>query len=341
MDAETGEELSRFDQYSETCWLQSKGQVSRLLLYTDALKWLRKNNIHNLFNTTSFDIHAIIDTILKNECVFEEGKKGGLRLQKQKELRNIIYRTECRNIEEKNISSDLKLMEQRFIDHLLYSLDYYIGKAPENNGSYERESNRYLYKYETEAYSKMFSSERMTLYEICHAYNDNFIGDNECLEMLQKYEDIIFPILTKEKGIKKYDMINLLTMNYDVVSEDFYTVLQNIVNTIMNKFHREETEKTGYFFKQYGVERKKFAKEYKYWEAELLKSEMQIKLWSGEDIKNPVRYKIDRNCLLVFEGYQNYYFFNCDNKKYYPLIKDKRVISKSDKNHKIIFYKIA
>lgn len=341
MDAETGEELSRFDQYSETCWLQSKGQVSRLLLYTDALKWLRKNNIHNLFNTTSFDIHAIIDTILKNECVFEEGKKGGLRLQKQKELRNIIYRTECRNIEEKNISSDLKLMEQRFIDHLLYSLDYYIGKAPENNGSYERESNRYLYKYETEAYSKMFSSERMTLYEICHAYNDNFIGDNECLEMLQKYEDIIFPILTKEKGIKKYDMINLLTMNYDVVSEDFYTVLQNIVNTIMNKFHREETEKTGYFFKQYGVERKKFAKEYKYWEAELLKSEMQIKLWSGEDIKNPVRYKIDRNCLLVFEGYQNYYFFDCDNKKYYPLIKDKRVISKSDKNHKIIFYKIA
>lgn len=181
----------------------------------------------------------------------------------------------------------------------------------------------------------------MTLYEICHAYNDNFIGDNECLEMLQKYEDIIFPILTKEKGIKKYDMINLLTMNYDVVSEDFYTVLQNIVNTIMNKFHREETEKTGYFFKQYGVERKKFAKEYKYWEAELLKSEMQIKLWSGEDIKNPVRYKIDRNCLLVFEGYQNYYFFNCDNKKYYPLIKYKRVISKSDKNHKIIFYKIA
>lgn len=341
VDAETGEELSRFDRYSETCWLQSKGRVSRLLLYADALKWLRKNNIHNLFNTTSFDIHAIIDATLKNEHVFEQGKNGGLRLQKQKELRNIIHRTECRDIEEKNISSDLKLVEQRFIDHLLYSLDYYIGKAPENNGSYERESNRYLYKYETEAYSKIFSRERMTLYEICHAYIDNFIGVNECLVMLQKYEDIMFPILMGERGIKKYDMINLLTMNDDVVSEDFNIVLQNIVNTIMNKFDREEAEKIDCYFKQYEVERKEFPKGYKYWEAELLKNEMKIKMWSGEDIKNPIRYKISRDCLLVFEGYQNYYFFDCGNKKCYTLIKDKRIISKSDEKHKIIFHKIA
>lgn len=341
VDTETGEELSRFDQYSETLWLQSKSQISRLLLYADALKWLRKNNIHNLFNTTSFDIHAIIDTILKNKYVFEEGKNGGLRLKKQKELRNIIHRTECRNIEEKNISSDLKLMEQRFIDYLLYSLNYYIGKAPKNNGSYEKKSIRYLYKREEESYSKMFSREKMTLYEICHAYKYNIIGGNECLEMLQKYEDIVVPILMEEKGMKKYDMINLLTMNNDIISEDFSIVLQNIVNTIMNKFHKEEIGEIDCFIKQYEVERKKFTKGYKCWEAELLKSEMKIKLWSGEDIKNPVRYKIERNCLLVFEGYQNYYFFDCDNKKCYPLIKDKRVISKSDKNHKIIFYKIA
>lgn len=339
IDPKTGEEVSYFDQYSEINWLKSRGQVSRQLLYDDCLNWLQKYDIHNLFNTSSLDIHAIIDIILEYKFVFETGELGYMQLVKQKTLKDIIYKTAGRNIEKRNISTDLKLIEQRLIDHLFYSLNYYISKAPQSSGEYDKESQRYLYRCRKQSYFKIFSRERMRLYEICCTYLKEESKNTRYLDLLQKYEDIILPILMKEKGRKKYDMVNLINENFDVIDKPLDIVLQNIVDLIVEHFNKEETEKIQGLLNKYNMTKICSSEKYRYWEAELLYQCMNIKLWSREDVKNPVRYKINREHLIVFKGYRNYYFFDCENNKCYLNARDKRIISKSDMNHKTFFYK--
>ena len=177
IDNKTGKEISYFDLHSENVWLSkkeqeykwlfSKEQTARLLLYADCLKWLQKNDVHNLFNTNSYNIHAIINSILKNADVFEEGETGSFKLVKQERLKDIIERTEKRGIEERNISSNLKYIEQKLIDHLLYSLNYWIGEATGSNGEYKKESERFLYEYDKKAYVKLFTRRSMQLYDFC------------------------------------------------------------------------------------------------------------------------------------------------------------------------------
>ena len=51
----------------------------------------------------------------------------------------------------------MEIIEQRLLDHLLYSLNYRIGKAEESKGIYKKESERFLYEADRKSYIKIFN----------------------------------------------------------------------------------------------------------------------------------------------------------------------------------------
>lgn len=339
IDRKNGEEMSYFDQYSKKIWLESKGQISRILPYSDCLEWLQRNDVHYLFNRDSSNIYAIIDAILKFEGVFEKGEDGDLKLVKQKILKNIIYNLEGIYIAEQNISIGLKRMEQNLIDFLLQSLNYYIGKAPGSNGNYDKESERCLYKQSKQAFIKIFSKGKQQLYKACLGYTEGFLSLNDFMCTLQIHENTVLPILLKEKGRWKYDMVNLLMGNDDVMNEDYNTVLWNIADLLVRSFQEEENKRVERLLEQHQAEC--FNKKCKYWEAKLQDKCLQLRLWTGEDRKKPIRYDINRDDLIVYEGCVKYYFIDCESCICYLMPINDRVISKADKKHKIFLYKIV
>lgn len=120
---------SYFDKIAEENWIKSQGEIDRILVYADSLKWIIKNDIHQLFKEDSNDIHAIIDGILNHTYMFQSKSQEGLSKDTYQNLQKYILQTTGRNVLDNNISKDLKIIEQSLLNHLMYALNYEIGKA--------------------------------------------------------------------------------------------------------------------------------------------------------------------------------------------------------------------
>lgn len=250
VEEDSEKEISCSDKYSFKKFLESQGSKSRLAMYAECLEWLRKYDVHKLFKTNACDIKAIIETIMNCDETFikdmsDDKKSGfGMRLVKQEMLQEIIKSRHNINIEQENISKDLGIIEQRLLDHLLYSLNYRIGKATESEGIYEKESERFLYELERKAYIKIFSRISYEIYDKSVKFIKSNINSNDFdsyFRTVKKYEDMVIDIVSLEKGKKKYDMINLILENDDLVDDERET-LHNIAKTVIVYYQNKEEE---------------------------------------------------------------------------------------------------
>lgn len=352
-DREVGcqsENISIFDSYSFVKWQYEKdgkwdnqGEILRLLIYADVLEWLRKykDNINSLFKKDSTEIQAIINTILSNRKVFIKEENGYLQLVKQKELQQLIYEQTEKKIVLTNISTDLKLIEQRIIDHLFYSMNYKIGDdKKKQTGS--KINNGYLQELDKKRYLKLFGRESMFIYKICSLYPDN--ADKErFLDHIREHDDAVIPILSLVKGKRKYDMINLIRCEMDVIDDDisYDQIVIDIVHTLIRYYHEAEAIQISELKKQYKFSDRFTSGKSKMWEADILTDCLRIRFWADENTKHPVSYKISKDNLLVYEGYENYYFCDKSEMLCFLMPKEKRVITKSDSIHNIFFDRIA
>ena len=138
-------------------------------------------------------------------------------------------------------------------------------------------------------------------------------------------------------------MINLLTYDIDVIEEDIDTVSDNIAETLIAHYQKIETDYIYNFLDQYNIIDRFSTGKSKYWQANYSdkKKRLGLKFFSEADIKCPVSVKFKKKELLLYEGYQNYYFCNTESKCCYCVPKDSRVIRKSDKEHKILWSESA
>ena len=349
-DDSQSEHISIFDGYSFEKWQDeesekwnNQGEILRLLVYADVLEWLRKHkdSIKNLFKKDSKEIQAIINTILSNEKVFENEADECLKLVKQKELQQLIYEQTGKRIVLTNISADLKLIEQRIIDHLFYSMNYNVGDdKKEQTGC--KISDGYLQELDKKRYLKLFGRESMFIYKICSLGLDD-MNKEKFLDYIREHDDAVIPILSLVKGRRKYDMINLIRCDLDVIDDDtsYDQIVTNIAQTLVRYYQEAESIKTTELKKQYKISDRFTSGTSQMWEADLLADCLRIRFWTDENTKHPVNYKISKDHLLVYEGYENYYF--CDESKMlcFLMPKEKRVITKSDSIHNIFFDKIA
>ena len=68
---------------------------------------------------------------------------------------------------------------------------------------------------------------------------------------------------------------------------------------------------------------------------------LNVKLWSNKNIKKPIQRYINRENLMVYCGYMNFYFCDTESKVYYIVSKNKRVISRSNRKHEISIYDVG
>lgn len=335
---QSGTDFSSFDKYAFKKFIESGRGFSHLAIYAEYLEWLKRNDVHKLFKANACDIKAIIETIMNREDTFIKDMSGdqeagfGMRFVKQEMLQEIIKSRHNMNIEQENISKDLEIIEQRLLDHLLYSLNYRIDKATESKGIYEKESERFLYELEKKAYIKIFSRISYEIYDISVEFINSKDFDSY-FRTVKKYEDMVIDIVSLEKGKKKYDMVNLILENDDLVDDEMETLI-NIAKTVIVFYQNEEEKYRKNQLEDY--KKKGFADwRNKYWEAELRGEILKIKLRSSRDVKKPIQNSINTENLIVYCGCVNFYFCDTEGKVYYSVPKNKRVISRSNKNHEI------
>lgn len=335
--------ISDFDKYAFKEFLQTRGDVSRLTMYAEYLEWLKRNDVCKLFKVTACDINAIIETIMNCQETFTCGNEMGvaMRFVKQEMLQQIIKSRHNINIEQTNISKDMEIIEQRLLDHLLYSLNYRIGKAAEGTDIYKKESERCLYELDKKAYIKIFSRSTYEMYDksIGFVSGSNSVEFDSYFREIKKYEDMVTGIVSLEKGKKKYDMVNLILGNNDLVDNESETLL-NIAKTVISYYQKEERK-----YRKNELSGYKIAGltdwEKGCWEAELGCEVLKIKLWSNRDVKNPIRHSINKEKLMVYCGCMNLYLCNIEDGICYSVPRNKRIISKSNRKHEIFICNVA
>lgn len=344
-DEESDKVCSYFDKKALEEFLYLERRTSRLSIYAEYLEWLKRNDIHKLFKANARDIHAIIETIMNCRETFLENvamdvdSGFDMRLVTQEMLQEMIKSRHNLNIEQGNISKDLEIIERRMLDHLFHSLNYGIEKIDVSDEICEKkESKRFLYELDEKKYIKVFGRTSYEIYDKSSRYvNSNFssIYFESYFSMVKKYEDMIIDIVSLEKGKKKYDMVNLI-QNDDLV-DDKEEALHNIANTILSCYQKREEEYKKEKLKDYRI------KEWLdgYWEAELESEILNVKLWSNKNIKKPIQRYINRENLMVYCGYMNFYFCDTESKIYYIVSKNKRVISRSNRRHEISIYDVG
>lgn len=348
-DKEPQTDLSDFDKYAFKKFIESERGTSRLAMYAEYLAWLKRNDVHKLFKVNACDIHAIIDTIMNRADIFMKDMSGdneiglGMRFVTQEKLQEMIMSRHNINIEQENISKDLEIIEQRLLDHLFYSLNYRIGKAEESKGIYEKESERFLYGLEEMKYIKVFSRTSYKIYNesIRFINSDINIEDfDDYFREIKKYEDMVVDIVSLEKGEKMYDMVNLIFEDNDDLVGDKRKALADIASTVILFYQKKEEEYiqdrlTGYSMK--GIAKRGNG----CWETKLEDDFLHIKSWSGRNVKKPIRHSIDKEKLMVYCGYVNFYFCNVEDKICYRAPKDRRIVSRANKNHEINMYDVS
>lgn len=345
-ESETG--FSSFDKYAFKKYLHAEGGMARLIMYTEYLEWLKRNDVHKLFKANACDIKAIIETIMNCEGTFLKDESGdmetgfGMRFATQKTLHEIIRFRHNMNIEQENISKDMELIEQRLLDHLFYSLNYKIGKAKESMGIYKKESGRCLYELNEKSYIKMFDRAGYEIYGKSIDFINSDINGSDFdnyFNIIKKYEEMVLDVISKGKG-KKYDMVNLISDNdYDLV-DDKREALFNIANTMIACYQKKENE---YRKNHFGGYKMKSLKDWDngFWEAYFQDIFFNIKLWSNRNVKKPIHCKINKENVMVYCGYMNFYFCDKERMIYYEVPKERRVISSANKNHEIFMYNVG
>lgn len=337
-------EISGFDKYAYKKFLHAGRSTSRLMIYSEYLEWLKRYDVHKLFKTTSNNIKAIIETIMNCEDTFIADVVGdveiglGMRFVKQKMLQKIIKSRHGINIEQENISKDLELIEQRLLDYLFYALNYGIDKAEKSEGVYKKESERFLFELDKKAYIKIFSKISFEIYDKSIEFIN--IGNfDSYFRIIEKYEDMVIDIVSLEKGKKKYDMVNYILGDDDLV-DDGNGALLNIANTIIAYYQKKEEGYRKDKFKDYKL--KGFTDwRNSYWEAELGNEVLNIQLFSSKDVKKPIRRSINKEKLMVYCGYMNFYFCDAEGKVCYSVPKERRIISRANKNHEFFMYNVG
>ena len=348
-DKEPQTDLSDFDKYAFKKFIESERGTSRLAMYAEYLAWLKRNDVHKLFKVNACDIHAIIDTIMNRADIFMKDMSGdneiglGMRFVTQEKLQEMIMSRHNINIEQENISKDLEIIEQRLLDHLFYSLNYRIGKAEESKGIYEKESERFLYGLEEIKYIKVFSRTSYKIYNESIRFINSDINSedfDDYFREIKKYEDMVVDIVSLVKGEKMYDMVNLIFEDNDDLVEDKRKALADIASTVILFYQKKEEEYiqdrlTGYSMK--GIAKRRNG----CWETKLEDDFLHIKSWSGRNVKKPIRHSIDKEKLMVYCGYVNFYFCNVEDKICYRAPKDRRIVSRANKNHEIFMYDVS
>ena len=348
-DKEPQTDLSDFDKYAFKKFIESERGTSRLAMYAEYLAWLKRNDVHKLFKVNACDIHAIIDTIMNRADIFMKDMSGdneiglGMRFVTQEKLQEMIMSRHNINIEQENISKDLEIIEQRLLDHLFYSLNYRIGKAEESKGIYEKESERFLYGLEEIKYIKVFSRTSYKIYNESIRFINSDINSedfDDYFREISKYEDMVVDIVSLVKGEKMYDMVNLIFEDNDDLVEDKRKALADIASTVILFYQKKEEEYiqdrlTGYSMK--GIAKRRNG----CWETKLEDDFLHIKSWSGRNVKKPIRHSIDKEKLMVYCGYVNFYFCNVEDKICYRAPKDRRIVSRANKNHEINMYDVS
>lgn len=337
------------EEFGELENLESEGDTSRLLIYSEYLGWLKRNDIHKLFKANACDIHAILDTIMNNDDVFrkddmpgDEEIGFGMRLITQEKLQEMIKSRHNINIEQGNLSKDLEIIEQRLLDHLFYSLSYRVAKAKDSDGIYEKESERFLQELDHKAYIKTFSRTSCIIYDASISFINSNVNSNDFddyFRIIKKYEDMITDIVSLEKGKKKYDMVNLILEEDDLVDDERETLL-DIGKTVITYYAKKENEFEGNQLGSY-KSGKLVDWEKGCWEAELQDEFMNIKLFSNRNVKKPIQHNINKEKLVVYCGYMNFYFCNVENKVYYRVPKNKRIISRANRKHEFFMYDVG
>lgn len=341
--------FSGFDKYVLNKYSHAGGGASRLTMYKEYLEWIKKYDIYKLFKGTSCNIKVIVQMIMECEDTFISDASGdlesgfGMRFVSQKTLQKMIKLRYGMNIEQENISKDLELIEQRLLDHLFYSLNYRIGEAAKSEGVYDKESQRCLYELDKKAYIKMFDR---ASYEI-YARSIDFINSgisvndfNNYFNVIKKFKEMVLEAVSKEKGKMKYDMVNLLSENDNDLVDDKTEALLNIANAMIASYQKREDEYRGKFFSGYKI---KGLKDWNngFWEARLEEKVLNIRFWTRKDVKFPIRYKLNRENVIVYCGYMNYYFCDKEGMVCYKVPKDRRIIGRYNKNHEIFLYNVG
>lgn len=352
-DVEDDKICSYFDKkalekFRELENLESENDTSRLSIYSEYLEWLKRHNIHNLFKANACDIHAILDTIMNDDDIFRKDKSGdkeigfGMRLVTQEKLQKIIKFRHNINIEQGNLSKDLEMIEQRLLDHLFYSFNYKIAKAKGSDGIYEKESERFLQELDNKAYAKIFSRTSYIIYDASVSFINGNVNSNDFKDyfrIIKKYDDIIINIVSLEKGKKKYDMVNLILEEDDLV-DDKQEALLDIGKTVITYYAKKEKEFERNHFGSYKSGRL-VDWEKGCWEAELQGEFMNIKLFSNRKVKKPIQHNINKGKLMVYCGYMNFYFCNIEDTICYSLPKNRRIISRANRNHEFFMYDVG
>lgn len=226
------------------------------------------------------------------------------------------------------------------LDHLFYSLNYRIGKAEESKGIYEKESERFLYELDKQAYIKIFGRTSYIIYDKSVNFVDGDANSNcdSYFRSIKKYEDLVIDIISLEK--KKYDMVNILSDNdYDLV-DDKKGALFNIAYKIIAFYQKKEDEYRRNHFCGYKINGEKKKKK-GYWETELCNGILKIRLFSSRKIKKPIQYNVNKGKLMVYYGCINYYFCDEEKRVCYVFPKDRRIISRTNRKHEIFMYKVS
>lgn len=340
---------SCFDEYVAKKFFESKSRSSRLTIYAEYLEWLKTFDVHKLFKENARDIKAIIEIIMSYADTFipnasDDIETGlGMRFVSQTTLQEMIKLRCNMNIDQENISKDMKIIEQRLLDHLFYALNFRIEKAEKSKGIYKKESERFLCKIDNEVYIRMFSRASFIVYNESIRFIHSDVNSNDFdsyFRTVKNYEDMFIEIVTLEKGKKKYDMINLISENDDDLVNDKRETLLNIAKTVTSYYQKKEEK-----YERNKLGDYKFGKtvDWKsgYWEAELEGKFLNIKLWSNRNIKKPIQHSINKESLIVYYGFRNYYFCDTESNVCYKAPKDRRVISKTNKEHEIFMYNVG
>lgn len=347
-DEEQDMEFSYFDKYKFKKYLEDKGESFRIMIYAEHLEWLKRFDIYKLFKANAYDIKAMIETIMNCEETFIADMSGdseigfGMRLVKQEMLQRIIKSRHNINIKQENISKNMEIIEQRLLDHLLYSLNYRIGKAEESKGIYKKESERFLYEADRKSYIKIFNRTSCNIYDKSSRFlNGNMDGKNfeSYFRTVKKHENMIMGIISSEKGKKKYDMVNLLSEDDDDLVEDKREALFQIAQTVISYYQKKEEEYKRNELGNYKISRA-IDWERGYWEAELEGGILNMKLLTSKNVKKPIRHNIDKKNLMVYGGCINFYFCDVERKVCYSMPKDRRIISRTNKKHEIFIYRV-
>lgn len=316
-DDTDNEELSLMDVHSARKWYGDKGKTARKWIYADILRLFEKDigTVYDLYNADSTAIRATIKTVLECKDSFVDDE-----FLSQEEFCEMVERYTGKHIQRNNLPQCFTIIKQRIMDYLMFSLNYDIG------------SGGLFTQRESKLYFRMFGRQQIELYKLCVDFKR--IGCKKFIRNIKKYDHIILPVIEKKSGKLKYDMVNLLQGQRDVLNEPPGKIAKEILAVLLSYFKENEKKKIQGELQGYMFNDRFSAGKAKYWNIDLDENEMKIKLWARASVKYPVKITINRKSLLVYDGFRNYYVCDTQKRIAYCLPKEQRKVIKAGSQKK-------